>query len=132
MISYLSYTKAPTRMPCARPSLLLSSKCAPTLFCHAATSNTAISLAPTNTSPRLHPPTRSASNHVAVNAATTGGPICTLFAFRSTSPASPSSERFRSFSLASFCDARRASLSFRSFSFRRAFDSNSCQSPSRY
>ena len=64
-----------------------------------------------------------------------GGAVCTLFASRST--ASPSGARFfsLSFSLAaasfSFCACLRASLSFLSFSFRRAFDSYSCQSPSK-
>jgi hypothetical protein len=62
-----------------------------------------------------------------------GGTTCTLFASRSA--ASPSGPRFFSFSFsalrdASFWACRRASLSFRSFSLRRAFDSNSCQSPS--
>jgi len=62
-----------------------------------------------------------------------GGPMATRFGSRSA--ASPSGPRFFSFSAltaASFCACRRASLSLRSFSFRRAFDSNSCQSPSSF
>lgn len=63
-----------------------------------------------------------------------GGPICNRFASRSAGP-SLSDGRFFSFSEASlaasaFCACRRASLSLRSFSFLRALDSNSCQSPS--
>jgi hypothetical protein len=48
---------------------------------------------------------------------------------------SDSEDLFLSFSdlrAASFCACLRASLSFRSFSFRSALDSNSCQSPSRF
>jgi hypothetical protein len=59
-------------------------------------------------------------------------PVLTRFASLLSVPAS-SEPRFLSFSAlvtASFCACRRASLSLRSFSLRRALDSNSCQSPS--
>jgi hypothetical protein len=72
-----------------------------------------------------------ASVVVVLGAGTLAGPVCTRFASRSV--ASPSGPRFFSFSAftaASFCACLRASLSLRSFSFRRALDSNSCQSPS--
>lgn len=61
-------------------------------------------------------------------------PVFTLLASLLSTPVS-SEPLFLSFSAllaASFCACRRASLSLRSFSFRRALDSNSCQSPSSF